>query len=77
MYKVEINGVQMKFIREFFDNYEDDKAKLTVSDDSNRIKIIYSAETSLTAKELEAHLKSEFKSKSKYGITLYYTLNVK
>lgn len=77
MYKVEINGVQMKFIREFFDNYEDDKVKLTVSDDSNRIKIIYSAETKLTAKELESYLKSEFKSKSKYGTALYYTLYVK
>ena len=41
MYKVEINGVQMKFIRGFFDNYEDDKVKLTVLDDKNRIKIIY------------------------------------
>ncbi|GAA0084262.1 hypothetical protein ACH36K_17730 [Clostridium sp. MB05] len=77
MYKVEINGVQMKFIREFFDNYEDNKVKLIVNDDSNRIKIVYSAETSLTANELEAYLKSEFKTKSKYGTTLYYTLNVK
>ena len=77
MYIVEINGVQMKFIREFFDNYEDDKVKLRAKDDSNRIKIVYSAETSLTAKDLEDYLKSEFKTKSKYGTTLYYTLNVK
>lgn len=77
MYKVEINGVQMRFIREFFDNYEDDNVKLTVLDDSNRIKIVYSAETRLTAKELESYLKSEFKTKSKYGVALYYTVNVK
>ena len=75
MYKVEINGVQMKFIRGFFDNY--DKVKLTVLDDKNRIKIIYSAETELSAADLERHLKSEFKSKSAYGTSLYYTINVK
>ena len=77
MYKVEINGVQMKFIREIFDNFNDDKVKLTVFDDSNRIKIVYSAETGLTAKELESYLKSEFKTKSKYGMSLYYTIHVK
>ncbi len=77
MYKVEINGVQMKFIREFFDNFEDDKVKLTVLDDKNRIKIVYSAETELSATDLEKHLKSEFKSKSIYGTGLYYTIHVK
>jgi hypothetical protein len=77
MYKVEINGVQMKFIRVFFDNYEDDKVKLTVFDDKNRIKIIYLAETELSAEALEKHLKSEFKSKSAYGTSLYYTIHVK
>lgn len=77
MHKVEINGVQMKFIREFFDNFEDDKVKLTVLDDKNRIKIIYSAETELSVAELERHLKSEFKNKSAYGTSLYYTINVK
>ena len=77
MYKVEINGVQMKFIREFFDNYEDDKVKLTILDDKNRIKIIYSAESELSAADLERYLKTQFKTKSIYGTTLYYTLNVK
>lgn len=77
MHKVEINAVQMKFIREFFDNYQDEKVKLAILDDKNRIKIVYSAETDLSASELEKHLKSEFKAKSKYGTSLYYTLNVK
>lgn len=77
MYKVEINGVQMKFIREFFDNYQDDEVKLTVLDDKNRIKIIYSAESNLSAKDLERHLKTQFKAKSIYGSGLYYTINVK
>ncbi|MDV4149885.1 hypothetical protein R0131_03465 [Clostridium sp. AL.422] len=77
MHKVEINGVQMKFIREFFDNFQDDKVKLTVLDDKNRIKIIYSAETDLSPEELEKHLKSEFKTKSAYGASLYYTVHVK
>lgn len=77
MYKVEINGVQMKFIREFFDNYQDEKVKLTVLDDKNRIKIVYSAETDLSAQELEKYLKSEFKAKSAYGTSLYYTIHVK
>ncbi len=77
MCRVEINGVQMKFIRSFFDDYEDEKVKLTVLDDKNRIKIIYSAETELSAEALEKHLKSEFKSKSPYGTSLYYTIHVK
>ena len=77
MHKVEINAVQMKFIREFFDNYQDEKVKLTLLDDKNRIKIVYSAETDLSAADLEKHLKSEFKAKSTYGTSLYYTLNVK
>ena len=77
MHKVEINGVQMKFIREFFDNYQDEKVKLTVLDDKNRIKIVYSAETDLSPEDLEKYLKSEFKSKSPYGTSLYYTLHVK
>lgn len=74
--KVEINGAQMKTLREFFDNYEDDKVKLTVLDDKNRIKTVYSAETELDAKALEAHLKSQFKSHSKIAATLYYTIKV-
>ena len=77
MYKVEINGVQMKFIREFFDNYQDEKVKLTVLDDKNRFKIVYSAETDLSAEDLEKHLKNEFKTKSVYGTSLYYTVHVK
>ncbi|MGG7056765.1 hypothetical protein ACQPUY_03505 [Clostridium nigeriense] len=77
MHKVEINGVQMKFIRGFFDNYQDDKVKLTVFDDKNRIKIIYLAETELSAVDLEKYLKSEFKRKSPYGTSLYYTIHVK
>ena len=77
MHKVEINAVQMKFIREFFDNYQDDKVKLAVLDDKNRIKIVYSAETELSAQELEKYLKTEFKAKSAYGTSLYYTLHVK
>lgn len=77
MHKVEINGVQMKFIRGFFDNFEDEKVKLIVLDDKSRIKIVYSAETELSAVDLERHLKSTFKSKSPYGTSLYYTINVK
>lgn len=76
MYRVEINGVQMKFIRGFFDNYEDEKVKLAVLDDKNRIKIIYSAESDLSAIELEKHLKTQFKNKSPYGVSLYYTIKV-
>lgn len=55
----------MKILREYFDNYEDDKVKLTVLDDKNRIKTVYTVETELDAKTLEAHLKSRFKAHSK------------
>lgn len=76
-YTVEMNGAQMKFIREFFDNYEDDKVKLTLKDDSNRIKVVYTGESDLERSELENHLKTSFKTKSKYASALYYTIHVK
>ena len=76
-YTVEMNGAQMKFIREFFDNYEDDKVKLTLKDDSNRIKVVYTGESDLERAELEKHLKTSFKTKSKYASALYYTIHVK
>ncbi len=77
VYIVEMNGAQMKFIREFFDNYEDDKVKLTLKDDSNRIKVVYTGESDLERAELENHLKTSFKTKSKYSSALYYTIHVK
>lgn len=76
-YIVEMNGAQMKFIREFFDNYEDDKVKLTLKDDSSRIKVVYTGESDLERSELENHLKTSFKTKSKYASALYYTIHVK
>ncbi|MEG1870982.1 MAG: hypothetical protein RR192_03170 [Peptostreptococcaceae bacterium] len=76
-YTVEINGAQMKFIREFFDNYGDDKVKLTLKDGSNRIKVVYKGESELDRAELENHLKTSFKAKSKYASALYYTIHVK
>lgn len=76
-YTVEINGAQMKFLREFFDNYEDDKVKLELKDGSNRIKVVYTGESDLEKTELENHLKTSFKTKSKYASALYYTIHVK
>lgn len=76
-YTVEMNGAQMKFIREFFDNYEDDKVKLTLKDGSNRIKVVYTGESELEKAELETHLKTTFKTKSQYASALYYTIHVK
>ena len=55
-YTVEMNGAQINFIREFFDNYEDDKVKLTLKDGSNRIKVVYTGESDLEREELENHL---------------------
>ena len=77
MHIVEMNAAQMKFIREFFDNYSDEKVKLTIKDESKKIKVVYEAETDLTTAELQGHLKSEFKTKSKYANALYYTINIK
>ena len=74
-YTVEMNGAQIKFIREFFDNYEDDKVKLTLKDGSNRIKVVYTGESDLERAELENHLKTSFKTK--YASALYYTIHVK
>jgi hypothetical protein len=76
-YTVEMNGAQMKFIREFFDNYEDDKVKLTLKDGSNRIKVVYTGESELEKAELESYLKTTFKTKSQYASALYYTIHVK
>ena len=76
-YTVEMNGAQMKFIREFFDNYEDDKVKLTLKDGSNRIKVVYTGESELEKAELESYLKTTFKAKSQYASALYYTIHVK
>lgn len=77
MYKFEINAVQMKFLREFFDNYKDDKVELKLIDDSNRVKTIYELKTDLSKDEAEKYLKNLFKTNSKYGTALYYTLHVK
>ena len=76
-YTVEMNGAQMKFLRDFFDNYEDDKVKLELKDGSNRIKVVYTGESDLERAELENHLKTEFKTKSKFASALYYTIHVK
>ena len=77
MYKFEINAVQMKYLREFFDNYKDDKVELKLIDASNRVKTIYALETNLSKDEAERYLKDLFKTNSKYGTALYYTLHVK
>jgi flavoprotein len=77
MYKFEINAVQMKYLREFFDNYKDDKVELKLADASNRVKTIYDLETELSKNEAEKYLKDLFKTNSKYGAALYYTLHVK
>ncbi|NLL31145.1 MAG: hypothetical protein GX258_08940 [Clostridiales bacterium] len=76
MSKIEINAAQMKFIREFFDNYEDEKVKFKVIDTSNRIKTTYEVETDLSDSELEKYVKKIFKEKSKYGSSLYYTVKL-
>lgn len=76
MSKIEINAAQMKFIREFFDNYEDEKVKFKVIDTSNRIKTTYEVETELADNELEKYVKAVFKEKSQYGNALYYTIRV-
>ena len=76
-YTVEMNAAQMKFIKEFFENYEDDKVKLTLKDASNRVKHIYIAETELDQKTLENHLKTEFKNKAPMASALYYTIHAK
>lgn len=75
MYKVEMNAGQMKYIREFFDDYKDDKVKLTASSASSRVKTIYDVETELSKAELGPYLKELFK-KSKNAAALYYTINV-
>lgn len=75
MYKVEMNAGQMKFIREFFDDYADDKVKITVSNTISRVKTIYDVETELSKEELVTYLKSLFKS-SKNAAALYYTIKV-
>lgn len=75
MYKVEMNAGQMKFIREFFDDYVDDKVKITVSNTISRVKTIYDVETELSKEELVTYLKSLFKS-SKNAAALYYTIKV-
>lgn len=76
MYKVEINAAQMKSIREFFDNYKDDKVDVKLIDASNRIKSIYEVETELTQSETEKYLKELFRNSSKSAATLYYTIKV-
>ena len=60
-----------------FDNYEDDKVKLTLKDGSNRIKVVYTGESELEKAELESYLKTTFKAKSQYASALYYTIHVK
>ena len=77
MYKFEINAVQMKYLREFFDNYKDDKVELKLVDASNRVKTVYELKTNLSKDEAERYLKDLFKTNSKYGTALYYTLHVK
>lgn len=75
MYKVEMNAGQMKYIREFFDGYQDDKVKLTVSNSLSRVKTIYDVETELSKEDLTVYLKTIFKT-SKHAAALYYTINV-
>lgn len=77
MYKVEINAAQMKSLREFFDNYKDDKVETKLLDASNRIKSIYEVETELSEIETEKYLKELFKNSSKSAATLYYTIKIK
>lgn len=76
-YIAEINAAQLKFLKEFFMDYEDEKIKCRLKDDSNRIKAIFEVNSDLTAEQVEAHMKSVFKSKSKYASALYYTIHVK
>lgn len=76
-YLVEMNAAQMKFIREFFDNYKDDVVTLTIKDDSNRVRTVYTAETELDKSALEKHLKNEFKTRAKMASALYYAIHVK
>lgn len=75
MYKVEMNAGQMKFIREFFDDYRDEKIKLTVGDSTSRVKTIYDVETELSKEDLVVYLKTLFKT-SKNAAALYYTIKV-
>lgn len=75
MYKVEMNAGQMKFIREFFDDYKDEKVKLTVSSTASRVKTVYEVETELSKEDLVVYLKTIFKT-SKNAAALYYTINV-
>lgn len=74
---VEMNSAQLKFIKEFFNSYEDEKVKVSIKDDSNRVKALFTVESDLQGADLESYLKSTFKNKSKYGSALYYTIHVK
>lgn len=74
---VEMNSAQLKFLKEFFNSYEDEKVKVTIKDDSNRVRALFTVESDLEGAALESYLKSTFKDKSKYGAALYYTIHVK
>ncbi|WP_160670050.1 hypothetical protein [Clostridium sp. C8-1-8] len=76
-YVAELNCAQLKYLIEFFDNYQDESIKCTIKDSVSKIKSTMDVETNLPKDKLESYLKTTFKKKSKYGMALYFAIYVK
>lgn len=71
-YHVQFLCGQIKFVEEFFQNYQDEKVITTVKK-INKIKAEIQVSTVLSIDETVNHLKTIFKQSS-YGAALYFTV---
>ncbi|MEC2054084.1 hypothetical protein I6J18_05185 [Peribacillus psychrosaccharolyticus] len=73
-YDVEFTCGQIKFVHDFFKEYEDEKV-VTTSKRLGKIKVIVQVGTALSADDTVKHLLNVFKE-SKYGPALYFIASV-
>ncbi|MEB6548666.1 hypothetical protein MXL46_06035 [Heyndrickxia sporothermodurans] len=71
---VEISCGQIKFIREFFKEYEDESVSVKLTK-SEKIKSVFLVTTNLSSDDTVRHLKNVFKE-TPHGTALHYAMRV-
>ncbi|ADL52574.1 hypothetical protein [Clostridium cellulovorans] len=75
-YNVELNSAQIKHLNDFFKDYQDEHVKCELVE-TTKIKSMLSVESDMDAAATEAYIKNTFKSKSQYGMAIYYSVHIR
>jgi hypothetical protein len=75
-HNIELNSAQIKVLNDFFKDYQDEHIKCELVETS-KIKSTLSVESDMEAAATADYIKSTFKTKSQYGMAVYYSVHAR